>query len=62
MHICPLCDGKRIIPDNKIHFGDGEPGWLRCPACKGTGCVVILPTAKRMVTIIKPYGEWRTKD
>lgn len=62
MRSCPLCNEKGNIPENKVHFGDSQPRRITCPACRGSGYVVVLPASRRMITIIKPHGEWRTPE
>ncbi len=62
MTICPLCNGECKVPDNKVHFGDGQTQLHACPVCRGTGLVQIVPTAKRIITIIKPHGVWQARE
>jgi hypothetical protein len=62
MRECPLCKGKKVIPENKVHFGDSQPACCVCPVCRGEGLVEILPTRKTTITIIKPYGIWCAAD
>jgi len=62
MKECPLCKGKKEIPENKVHFGDSQPGWCVCPVCRGSGRVEVFPTERRIITIIKPYGIFRSSE
>ena len=61
MEVCPLCKGIGEIAENKVHFGDSQPGMVLCPACRGTGMVEIEHTRKQTITIIKPYGIWQAE-
>jgi len=58
MSECPLCKGAGTLPERTVHFGDSVPKSKECPVCCGQGAVVIIPTRKTTITIIKPHGVW----
>lgn len=58
MSECPLCKGVGTLPERKVHFGDSISDIKECPVCRGQGVVVIIPTRKTTITIIKPHGIW----